>query len=141
MAKSQIFDYLSKLSSSSIYAISLIADIIPIYTGGGAYGIRSLATILNSLEKSKKSRFTRALMEAEKDGVLTFSGETVEMTQLGRKLLKHYLLEKIEPPRLLEWNGVWQIIGYDIPDSLKRSRDTFRYKLKRWDFQPIQESI
>lgn len=141
MALTNYFELAQKISTTSIYAVSLIADMIPIYTGGGARGIKSLATILDSLEKSKKSRFIRAIAVAQNDGVLTLSGEMVTLTALGRRLTKHHQLEKISIEKQAEWNGVWQIIGYDIPDSLKRSREAFRRKLKQWDFLPVQESI
>lgn len=141
MESNNYFELVQKISSTSIYAVSLIADVIPVYTGGGAHGIKSLATILDSLEKSKKSRFVRAIDVAQNDGVLTLSDEKITLTALGRRLVQHHELEKMCIEKQAEWNGVWQIIGYDIPDSLKKSREAFRRKLKLWDFLPVQESI
>ena len=40
-----------------------------------------------------------------------------------------------------EWDGIWRIVAYDIPDDIKKERDYFRKKLKSLGFKELQKSM
>jgi phenylacetic acid degradation operon negative regulatory protein len=41
----------------------------------------------------------------------------------------------------VNWDGVWRLVIFDIPESHKRVRDTLRRRLKEWGFNPWQKSV
>ena len=40
-----------------------------------------------------------------------------------------------------DWDGVWRIVIFDIPEDMKKVRDIFRSRLKLWGFKPWQKSV
>jgi phenylacetic acid degradation operon negative regulatory protein len=43
--------------------------------------------------------------------------------------------------KLVNWDGLWRIIAFDVPESRKKTRDIFRLKLRQLNCQPVQKSV
>lgn len=39
------------------------------------------------------------------------------------------------------WDGIWRIVIFDIPESHKKARNALRWKLKEWGFEIWQKSV
>lgn len=62
------------------------------------------------------------------------------LTKEGRAVASLYTLEEktIPPPNI--WDKKWRVVFFDIPEKRRKSRDAFRYHLKRLGFKEIQKS-
>lgn len=88
----------------------------------------------------KKSEFSQALKRLRERGlaqeVQIDEGKIIfKLTQLGRDVLG------VKPVSDFDWDGVWRIVIFDIPERNKRVRDKFRRKLKHWGFKNWQQSV
>lgn len=91
---------------------------------------KALKTAIDSLYRSK-------LIEekSNKDGTVTFV-----LSKDGRRVALTYNLEKMTIPRH-SWDKKWRIVIFDIPEKLKKVRETFRFQLKRLGFKELQRSV
>ena len=70
-----------------------------------------------------------------KNGMTTFV-----LSKEGRKVALMYDLEKMIIPKT-KWDKKWRVVMFDIPERLKKVRDTLRYQLKRLGFLELQKSV
>jgi len=77
---------------------------------------------------------------AEKDVVYLF-GDKIKLTPRGLELLRKIQIEDIAIRKPDEWNNIWHLVSYDIPENKKKERDFFRRKLTNLDFRQIQKSL
>ncbi len=91
---------------------------------------RALMSAIHSLYKSK-------LIEQKdnKDGTTTFilstEGERTALTyNLENMIIKKHV-----------WDKKWRIVIFDIPEKLKKVRESLRYQLKRLGFIELQHSV
>lgn len=73
--------------------------------------------------------------------VIDLGGDKITLTAKGKKLLEEIKIRDIDINRSKEWDGLWHLVGYDVPNQFNRQRDIFRYTLKRWGFYQIQKSL
>lgn len=88
----------------------------------------------------KKSEFSQALKRLRERGLveqdlLDESKVIFKLTQLGRDVLG------VKPVNEFDWDGVWRVVIFDIPEDRRRIRDQFRRKLKHWGFKNWQQSV
>lgn len=90
----------------------------------------------------KKSDLAQTIKRLREKGfVNTFDGRdfnkiVVKLTEAG----KDYLLV-IKPEEEIEWDGIWRIVIFDIPENKRLVRDVLRNRLKLWGFKPWQQSV
>lgn len=72
----------------------------------------------------------------DRDNVLEFS-----ITNKGRQklLLKQFNCMELHKDR--KWDKQWRMVAFDIPETIKFSRDTLRRKLKKVGFIEFQKSL
>ena len=59
----------------------------------------------------------------------------LELTDAGRDwVMKHGWDES-------NWDGIWRIVVFDVPESHRKARDALRGKLKGWGFDIWQRSV
>lgn len=93
--------------------------------------------------KGGKSRqnYKRSFRNVYDKNLIYLSGEKVKLSEKGQRLLKNIEREEIEIKKH-EWDGIWRIISYDIPeDPLKKERRYFRRKLEELGFCELQKSM
>ena len=67
--------------------------------------------------------------------------EKVRLTNQGKIKALQYQLQNIKLKEAKKWDGKWQIVLFDIPENLKKSRDALRRLLKKTGFIEFQKSV
>jgi len=95
------------------------------------------------INRSSLNRAIRSLYESRlvgtkgnKDGTLT-----LELSRDGEKLALTYNLETMKVERPKKWDNLWRIVMFDIPEPLKKVRESLRYQLKNMGFHELQKSV
>lgn len=107
-----------------------------------SFVLPNLPVVLQPIFKMRGNKgFQRLLKQLKNKNVIILGGEKIKLTKKGRHLLKEIQLQRIEIPRPEEWDGMWYLVAYDVPDTQKKERDWFRQTLERMEFYQIQESL
>lgn len=77
----------------------------------------------------------------KKKGLINLGGEKIKLTAKGKRMLREVELSDLKLTKPKEWDGIWRLVSYDIPEKYKKSRDFFRYILLKNGFCQIQESL
>ncbi len=96
---------------------------------------------LGKLFDQNKYYVEKRIHNLENKGYIFLSGDYIKLTLRGKKLLSIIECEEIEIDKSKKWNGIWQIVAYDVPNDKNQERNFFRDKLKGWGFYKIQKSI
>lgn len=91
-------------------------------------------TLRRSIRRLYQSQVIRCLENS--DGTVM-----LELTSEGRKRVLRYQPEKMKIKKPAKWDGMWRLVIFDIPESLKRERMALAGMLRRLDFYPIQRSV
>ena len=87
-----------------------------------------------------KSTLSAAIARLRKKGLVE---KTVDESRVILRLTENgwdwLIKHKIEDQ--IEWDGVWRLVIFDIPEKHKRVRETLRRRLKEWGFNPWQKSV
>jgi DNA-binding transcriptional regulator PaaX len=83
----------------------------------------------------------KTLRKLEEKGIIYLGGEKIKLTKKGEALQQQIMIKDLEIQKPDEWDKIWRLISYDIPDYRKKERDWFRYNLERLGFEKIQESL
>ena len=94
------------------------------------YGPRDLPKSKLSLTISRLRK--KGYIEKYKDQ----SKIILKLTQLGQDLLLKHL-----PEDNYNWDGIWRLVIFDIPESQRRIRNILRRRLKEWGFNQWQKSV
>jgi len=86
----------------------------------------------SALAQALKRLREHGFIEKQKDGEKII----FKLTEAGRDWLL-----KNKPDDQIEWDGVWRLVIFDIPESYKRARNTLRRRLKDWGFSAWQKSV
>lgn len=89
------------------------------------------------LERAIKSLYKSNLL-AHKNNV--DGTTTIVINKNGKKVALTYDLENIIIKKS-KWDQKWRIVMFDIPEKYKKTRDLFRYHLKRLGFFEYQKSV
>ena len=65
----------------------------------------------------------------------------ISLTEKGKKRAGKYQLDDLKIKKQKEWDGLWRIVVFDIPDLTKIKREALRGKLKELGFQLFQRSV
>jgi len=115
--------------------------------GLGTFVISSLAlpnlpVAINSIVKLRGNKWLQnTLKNIKKKGLINLGGEEIKLTAKGKKMLREIEISDLHLTKPKEWDGIWHLVAYDIPEKYKKSRDFFRYILLRNGFFQIQESL
>lgn len=101
----------------------------------------NIVTILRPKTSKEKYKHKRTIKKLFDDKVIYLSGEEIRLTKKGKELLGLIQIEEIQIFPKDDWNGVWHIVCYDIPEGKKAARDYFRRKLAEEGFKFIQDSL
>lgn len=91
-----------------------------------------------SLERSVRSLYKSKLVEMKNnpDGTTT-----MVLSKEGKKIALVYDIfnMKIKEPR--RWDNRWRILMFDVPEKMKRVRESFRMHFKQMGFYEFQKSV
>ena len=65
----------------------------------------------------------------------------IRISKKGKQKLLKYNIDEIKLKKFKNWNKKWQVVVFDIPESLKLKRDMLRDFLRRLGFKQYQKSI
>lgn len=87
-----------------------------------------------------KSSLSLALSRLRKKGFIEKSKEEgklmLKLTEVGHDWAVKHL-----PESHYDWDGIWRLVVFDIPEKHKRIRNIFRRRLKKWGFKQWQKSL
>ena len=63
------------------------------------------------------------------------------LTDEGKKIVLQYHPNKMKIKKPVKWDGLWRLVIFDIPESMKRERMALAGMLRRLDFYPLQRSV
>ncbi|MBI2474541.1 MAG: hypothetical protein HYV68_02455 [Candidatus Taylorbacteria bacterium] len=63
------------------------------------------------------------------------------LTLKGKQYARRVSLDSISLDSPPSWDGKFRLVFFDIPERLKKGRDTLRFHLKRLGFKEVQKSI
>ena len=89
--------------------------------------------LTDEIRKLYRSRLVETKLNA--DGSQTFV-----LTEKGKLRALTYRFDEMTIEKK-DWDGKWQIVIFDIPERLRRGRDTLREKLKELGFCELQKSV
>ncbi len=73
--------------------------------------------------------------------VIELGEDRIKLTKKGKELLREIQLSEIIVAKTRQWDGLWRLVSYDIPEKYKKSRNLFRCVLERNNFYQIQKSL
>lgn len=90
-----------------------------------------------TLREEIKKLYRSKLVERKKnpDGSFTFI-----LTEKGKLKALTYHFQEMKITKE-DWDGIWRIVIFDIPERIKRARDALRAKLKALGFYELQKSV
>ncbi len=117
-------------------------EILRLVGAGVLVSASLVAPNLPSAFRSKKKKYImqRSFNQVYDKNLIYLSGEKVKLSEKGQKLLRDIEREEIEIMRH-EWDGIWRIVAYDIPEKQKKERNYFRRKLESLGFCELQKSM
>lgn len=92
---------------------------------------RNLYRAIARLYESKLINYTE-----NKNGTVS-----IVLNREGRHIALQYQPENISIPRPSRWDRKWRIVIFDVPESLKKLRDTLRRRLKQMGLIELQKSV
>lgn len=128
--------------------------ILLILLGGVALGLsgspRQSFRMLDKIAKEWKAineqqlrRSIRALYESKlveekqnKDGTITLI-----LSEKGKRKALTYNIDEMQIKVPAHWDGKWRIVLFDIPETIRGSRETIRFYLKNLEFYEFQKSV
>lgn len=109
-------------------------------------GLAILGKEFASWNKYKKFRLKSTLKRLHKQRMINFSEKPdgtikLELVEKGSERILQYKFEEMNILIPEQWDGLWRIVIFDIPDKNKQAREALRVKLKILGFYKFQESI
>lgn len=105
----------------------------------------NIIQLLRPKTAEKKYRYKKIINKLFDDNIIYLSGERIELTEKGKELLKLIQVDDIDinpwQDEPTDWDGMWHLVCYDIPEPFKNKRDHFRRKLIESRFYQIQLSL
>ncbi|MFA6077151.1 MAG: hypothetical protein WC735_03710 [Candidatus Paceibacterota bacterium] len=91
-----------------------------------------------ALERAINSLYTSHLIEEKenKDGTTTFI-----LNENGKQKALRFNIDKIEIKKPAKWDGKWRVVMFDIPEKLKRLRDSLRLHFREVGLIELQKSV
>ncbi|MBI4087689.1 MAG: hypothetical protein HY434_02560 [Candidatus Liptonbacteria bacterium] len=88
----------------------------------------------------------KKLRELEKRKLVSFKelgggSVRIELTRLGKELVRIYDLENMTLKKPKSWDKKWRIIIYDIPVSQRRASQALSKKFRQLGLFPLQRSV
>ena len=108
----------------------------------GSLVLPNLPQALKFYKSSKKTynHLKRIINTLRSKNLIILSGEKIYLSKRGQEIAKKIETEEIVIKRT-DWDGLWRIVAWDIPEKNKKERDYFRQKLDNLGFYRIQASM
>jgi DNA-binding transcriptional regulator PaaX len=101
----------------------------------------NILQVLKPESSRQKYQYKQTIKKLYDNKIIYLFGEKIELSKKGQDLIRKIQIEEINIKRSDNWNGIWHLVCYDIPEDKKRERDYFRSKLLDFGFKVIQDSL
>ncbi|MEK7614586.1 MAG: hypothetical protein AAB428_02885 [Patescibacteria group bacterium] len=91
-----------------------------------------------SLNQAIKSLYESRLVKTKSNKDGTF---TLILSDMGKTVALTYDIDSMTISKPQHWDGNWRIVLFDIPERLKKIRDSVRHHLKNLKFFEFQKSV
>lgn len=95
-----------------------------------SYSRKDTGQAMRNLKRSK------LVILKEKDGKFF-----VELTAKGKKKFQEIRIDELKNKTPKDWDGLWRVVIFDIPESKKYGRAALRGKMKEVGFYQLQKSV
>jgi DNA-binding transcriptional regulator PaaX len=104
---------------------------------------KPLNKYLKHLDKKAREREMRRIFSYMKStGLVTEDYQHgITLTKHGQKRLDELSFKNLAIPEVQQWDHVWRIVFYDIPEKLKPQRNALKRKLRELGFIQLQRSV
>ncbi|MDO8743144.1 MAG: CRISPR-associated endonuclease Cas2 [Candidatus Azambacteria bacterium] len=92
---------------------------------------RALRTAIRKLYQSKLIDY-----KEKSDGTISMT-----LTDNGKKRAIQYSLDSMEIKKPKQWDRLWRLVIFDIPEEERQGRNALSAKLKELGFYPLQKSV
>ena len=92
---------------------------------------RNLRIAIKNLYKSKMVDY-----KENSDGTVDLI-----LSEGGKSKILKYNLDKIEIEKPIQWDKLWRLVVFDIPEDKNKGRKALGAKLKELGFYPMQKSV
>ena len=91
-----------------------------------------------ALERAINSLYTSHLIREKhnRDGTTTFV-----LSENGKQKALRFNIDKLEIKKPVKWDGKWRIVMFDIPEKLRRLRDSLRIHFREICLIELQKSV
>ncbi len=91
-----------------------------------------------ALRRAIESLYASHLIEKKenRDGSIS-----IVLTTEGKKKALTFKTEEMQIKSPFKWDKKWRVVLFDIPENNKKTRDIFRFRLKRLNFYEFQKSV
>ncbi len=91
-----------------------------------------------TMERAINSLYTSHLIKEKqnKDGTTTFT-----LSENGKQRALRFNIDKMEIKKPAQWDQRWRIVMFDIPEKLRRLRDSLRIHFKEIGLIELQKSV
>jgi len=91
-----------------------------------------------------KNSYSATLGRLKKKGFIKFSDKDLfTLTNKGKEILLKFEIDDIKlgdfSPK--NWDGIWRVLIFDIPEKSRAARDLFRNKIQELGFYTLQKSV
>lgn len=108
-------------------------------------GIAPGIVLFEKIAGKNKTQVRNSFYNLKKKGYLKYIEDEktakIYLTKKGLELFRRYGFENLKMAVNKKWDGKWSVVTFDIPERLKKARNSISWKLKDLGFYPLQKSI
>lgn len=139
---------LSKISVDILKGIALVG-IIAVAAGSPYFWVGVSKNLGRSNSRFKKDysqrQMSKAMDNLKRSKMIILKEENgkflVELGEKGKRKIKEIVLTELKNKRPKDWDGLWRVIIFDIPEHNKMGREALRGKMKELGFYQLQKSV
>ena len=107
---------------------------------------RAVKGVISEWKEINRQELFRAVKDLEKKKLVKFkqvSGDeyVVKLSALGIAYGKKLKIAELHVKKQKEWDGLWRMVIFDIPEKKREVRDSLRLTLLRGGFAKLQHSV
>ena len=128
------------LKAGAISSVLVIAATNPYFV------LKAIGASRKDLERKKWWEYKKAINNLKRQKRLNVSQNpdgsyTLEITQVGKKVIEKYDLDSLKIEKPDQWDGGWRVLSFDIPKNKKNARQALLSKIKELGFLMLQKSV
>ncbi len=142
------------MQRSKVVAKGVTKVILTALAAGGVIGIActfpAIGIIYKEFKKAQWEDLRRrgvlgsTIKRLEKQSLVSWreiDGERqLVLTENGKKKTLRFAIERLAIKKPKQWDGLWRVIIFDVPEKKRLARGIFRRTLKKLEFTQLQKS-